>query len=98
MAHKPVPRTPARSQARSRRTEPEDNLAAPYTPRTLEHERAAEPALLEEAIEQYETFPALWPVDLRIGDLHLKEEGLGFPVDRELPEIYRERDWHSYVT
>jgi hypothetical protein len=76
----------------------DDNLTAPYTHRTLEHERATDPTLLEEAIEQYEVFPALWPVDFRIGDLHLKEEGLNFPLDRDLREIYRERDWHSYVT
>ena len=76
----------------------DDNLAAPYTHRTLEHERAAEPMRLEQEIEQYEVFPALWPVDFRFGGLHLKEEGMGFPVDRELREIYRDRDWHSYVT
>ena len=76
----------------------DDNLAAPYTHRTLEHERAADAALLEREIETYETFPALWPVDFRFGDLHLKEAGMGFPVERELRDIYRDRNWHSYVT
>lgn len=76
----------------------DDNMAAPYTHRTLEHERAADGALLEREIETYETFPALWPVDFRFGDLHLKEAGMDFPVDRELRDIYRDRDWHSYVT
>ncbi len=76
----------------------DDNMAAPYTHRTLEHERAADAALLEREIETYETFPALWPVDFRLGDLHLKEAGMGFPVERELRDIYRDRNWHSYVT
>ena len=76
----------------------DDNLAAPYTHRTLEHERAADATLLEREIETYETFPALWPVDVRFGDLHLKEAGMGFPVERELRDIYRDRNWHSYVT
>ena len=76
----------------------DDNVAAPYTHRTLEHERAAESPLLEQEIERYEVFPALWPVDLPVGDLHIQEAGLDFPVDRELRDIHRERNWHSYVT
>ena len=76
----------------------DDNLIAPYTHRTLEHERAADPGLLEGIIDQYEIFPALWPVDLRLGDLHVTEAGLGFPLDRELRDIHRDRHWHSYVT
>jgi hypothetical protein len=76
----------------------DDNMPAPYTHRTLEHERAADPTLLDCEIEAYETFPALWPVDFRFGDLHLKEAGMGFPVERELRDIYRDRNWHSYVT
>jgi hypothetical protein len=24
--------------------------------------------------------------------------GMGFPVERELRDLYRERNWHSYVT
>src|SRR5437867_4116709 len=62
----------------------DDNLAAPYTHRTLEHELAADPAALERDVELYEVFPALWPVDLRVGDLHIHEAGMNFPVDREL--------------
>lgn len=76
----------------------DDNMAAPYTHQTLEHVRADTPALLEQEIEQYEVFPALWPVDFQVGDLHVKEDGLDFPVDRGLRDIYRERNWHSYVT
>ena len=76
----------------------DDNLAAPYTHRTLEHERAADPAALEREIELYEVFPALWPVDLRLGDLHVREAGMDFPVERELRDLHRERHWHSYVT
>jgi hypothetical protein len=76
----------------------DDNMAVPYTHRTLEHERAADAAPLEQEIGIYETFPALWPVDFNFGGLHLKEDGLGFPVERELRDIYRDRDWHSYVT
>jgi hypothetical protein len=76
----------------------DDNLVAPYTHRTLEHERATDPTLLEHEIETYETFPSLWPVDFRVGGLHLKEAGMDFPVERELRDIYRDRNWHSYVT
>ena len=76
----------------------DDNVPAPYTHRTLEHERAADATLLDREIETYETFPALWPVDFRYGNLHLKEAGMGFPVERELRDIYRDRNWHSYVT
>jgi hypothetical protein len=76
----------------------DDNMAGPYTHRTLEHERAAGAALLEEEIDTYETFPALWPVDFHYAGLHLKEDGLHFPVEREFRDIYRDRDWHSYVT
>jgi hypothetical protein len=76
----------------------DDNLLAPYTHKTLEHERAADAMLLDSEIESYETFPALWPVDFRVGGLHIEEAGMDFPVDRELREIYRDRNWHSYVT
>lgn len=77
----------------------DDNVtAAPYTHRTLEHERAADPSALDREIDLYETFPALWPVDFRYGDLHIEEAGMGFPVDRELRDIHRDRQWHSYVT
>ena len=76
----------------------DDNLSAPYTHRTLEYERATDATLLDREIDTYETFPALWPVDFRYGNLHLKEAGMGFPVERELRDIYRDRNWHSYVT
>jgi hypothetical protein len=76
----------------------DDNLAAPYTHRTLEHERAANPAALGREIELYEVFPALWPVDLRTGSLHIQEAGMDFAVERELRDVHRERHWHSYVT
>lgn len=76
----------------------DDNMAVPYTHRTLEHERATDAKPLEQEIDSYETFPALWPVDFNFGGLHLKEDGLGFPIERELRDIYRDRDWHSYVT
>jgi hypothetical protein len=76
----------------------DDNVSARYTHRTLEHERAAAPHLLEELIAEYEIFPALWPVEARFGDLHVREDGLGFPVDRAFRTIHRERQWHSYVT
>lgn len=76
----------------------DDNLAAPYTHRTLEHELRDDPGPVEREIESYETFPALWPVDFRHGELHIQEPGMDFPVERALEEIYRERQWHSYVT
>ena len=76
----------------------DDNLSAPYTHRTLEYERATDATLLDREIDTYETFPALWPVDFRYGNLHLKEAGMGFPVERALCDIYRDRNWHSYVT
>jgi hypothetical protein len=37
-------------------------------------------------------------VDFRIGGLHIEEAGMGFPVDREFRDVYRDRDWRSYVT
>lgn len=76
----------------------DDNLLAPYTHKTLEHERAADATLLDSEIESYETFPAVWPVDFRVGGLHIEEAGMGFPVERELRDVYRDRNWHSYVT
>jgi hypothetical protein len=76
----------------------DDNMTGPYTHRTLEHERASDATPLEREIEIYETFPALWPVDFHYAGLHLKEAGMDFPVTREFRDIYRDRDWHSYVT
>jgi hypothetical protein len=76
----------------------DDNFAAPYTHRTLEHERAAGAAAIDRDIELYETFPALWPVDHRLGELHIQEPGLAFPDEPGLRLIHRDRHWHSYVT
>lgn len=76
----------------------DDNLAQPYTHRTLEHERAADASVLEREIASYEVFPALWPVHLDIAGLKIDEPGMGFPVKREFRDLYRDRDWHSYVT
>jgi hypothetical protein len=76
----------------------DDNMSTLYTHRTLEHDRATDATLLDREIATYETFPALWPVDFRYGGLHLKEAGMGFPVERELRDIYRDRNWHSSVT
>jgi hypothetical protein len=49
-------------------------------------------------VELYEIFPALWDVDFVCGDQHIKERGLGFPVEDHLKYVYAERLWHSYVT
>jgi len=76
----------------------DDNLKEPYTHNTLEHERAATSERLDDEIEQYEIFPALWPVDLRLGDLHVREEGIGFPVEKDLRDIYGGRNYYSYLT
>lgn len=78
----------------------DDNTAEQYTHRTLEQERRDPRALelLEREVESYEIFPALWDVDFVLGPQHIKEEGLGFPVERQLKDIYAERQWHSYVT
>jgi hypothetical protein len=78
----------------------DDNAADVQTHRTLEHERREPEALarLERAVECYQTFPALWPVDFRFGEVVINEDGMDFPVDAELRHIYDERNWHSYVT
>jgi hypothetical protein len=76
----------------------DDNLKEKYTHRTLEHERAANEARLDAEIESYEVFPALWPVDARMGDLHIREEGIGFPVESEFLDVYRDRNCYSYMT
>jgi hypothetical protein len=78
----------------------DDNTQDCYTHRTLEHDRK-DPQFLEtfeREVETYEIFPALWPVDKRLGLMHIKEDGIGFPVEKKLKEIYQEREWHSYVT
>ncbi len=73
----------------------DDNYAGTGTHRSLEEEPRA---LLESEIAQYEIFPALWPVDFRFREARIHDEGMGFPVDRELKAIYRDRNWHSAVT
>ncbi|HEX5184306.1 MAG TPA: hypothetical protein VFW19_14300 [Allosphingosinicella sp.] len=78
----------------------DDNMVAPGTHRSLEDERL-DPAgreELEREIESYEIFPALWPVDARIGGLTVREEGLDFPIEPAFRAIHAERDWHSSVT
>lgn len=78
----------------------DDNMPIPYTHRSLEHERLdpASAPEVERAIEQYEVFPALWPVALDVGELSIREPGMDFPVAPEFSAVYRDRDWHSYVT
>jgi hypothetical protein len=78
----------------------DDNTQDCYTHRTLEHDRKDPQFLdiLEHEVQTYEIFPALWPVDKMLGLMHIKEDGIGFPVERELKEIYNEREWHSYLT
>lgn len=78
----------------------DDNTAGCYTHRTLESDRMDPQlmALFEREVQSYETFPALWPVDKMLGAMHIKEEGLGFPLEKYLMDIYNEREWHSYVT
>jgi hypothetical protein len=78
----------------------DDNMADAGTHRSLEDDRRDPERrhLLEREIEAYEVFPALWPVDARIGTLHLVEQGLGFPVEPALRRVYDERQWHSSIT
>ena len=79
----------------------DDNSPGIDTHYTLEDERSHPEtwARLEREIEKYEIFPALWDVDdLLLDTVRVKEKGMGFPVDRELKEIYDERKWHSHVT
>lgn len=79
----------------------DDNDADCPTHCTLEYERRQPDStkLLEQLVDRYEVFPALWDVDAVLNkELRIKEQGLGFPVTKELMEIYEDRDWHSYVT
>lgn len=78
----------------------DDNMAEPGTHRSLEDDRRDPQGrlVLEREIEAYEIFPALWPVDARIGTLHIQEKGLGFPVEPALRRIHDERQWYSSVT
>jgi hypothetical protein len=78
----------------------DDNTEGCYTHRTLEHDRK-DPRFLEtfeREVETYEIFPALWPVEKTRGPMHIKEEGIGFPVEKGFKSIYDEREWHSYLT
>src|ERR1044072_7317573 len=78
----------------------DDNSPECYTHQTLEHDRR-DPELvqaLDREIRSYEIFPALWPVDFSRGPMHIKEDGIGFPVERDLQLVYEERQWHSYLT
>ena len=79
----------------------DDNSPSVGTHRTLENDRA-NPELatkLDREIQNYEVFPALWDIDeLLLETVRIKEEGMGFPIDPELSEIYNERKWHSHVT
>jgi len=79
----------------------DDNEVAGYTHRTLEQDRLEihSAALLDQLIDRYEVFPALWEIDALLNDcLRVKEKGMGFPVTPDLMEIYNDRVWHSYVT
>jgi hypothetical protein len=78
----------------------DDNMPMPYSHRTLEQERQNPQThgWLEAEIEDYEIFPPLWDVDLRLGDLHIKDAGLNFPVEKVFRDIHEDRKWYSYVT
>ncbi len=79
----------------------DDNEAAGYTHRTLEQDRSNinSARLLDQLIDRYEVFPALWDVDALLNEcVRVKEKGMDFPVTPELMEIYKDREWHSYVT
>ena len=79
----------------------DDNEVAGYTHRTLEQDRSNTDSaeLLDQLIDRYEVFPALWDIDALLNDyVHVKEKGMDFPITRELMNIYDERVWHSYVT
>jgi hypothetical protein len=79
----------------------DDNDLNYATHRTLEDELSQPDSakLLEQLVESYEIFPALWDVDAVLHPtLRIKEQGLGFPVTKELREIYEDRNWHSFVT
>ena len=76
-------------------------LRYPISHRTLEQERKdpQSSAIIEREVQNYEMFPALWDVDAVLnGGMHIKEDGMEFPIGDELNEIYNERQWHSYVT
>jgi hypothetical protein len=79
----------------------DDNSPSVGSHRTLEAERKdlESSLIIEREVQNYEIFPALWDVDALLYDtIRIKEDGMGFPIDSELAEIYDERQWHSYVT
>ena len=78
----------------------DDNMPEPGTHRSLEDERLDPEGLaeVEREIEAYRIFPALWPVDCRIGPMTIREQGLGFPIEPAFRRIHAERNWHSSVT
>jgi hypothetical protein len=79
----------------------DDNDAKYPTHRTLEDELLETDSAnrLAQLVERYEVFPALWDVDAFLnGHLRINERGLGFPIARDVKEVYKDRDWHSYVT
>ena len=79
----------------------DDNSPLFGTHRTLEEDRMdpRSSAVLEREVQNYEIFPALWDIDAVLSNtIHINEVGMGFPIERELSEIYNERQWHSYVT
>ncbi|HWN09795.1 MAG TPA: hypothetical protein VNO50_11115 [Pyrinomonadaceae bacterium] len=79
----------------------DDNKPAVGTHRSLEDDRSnsESAAKLEREVQSYEIFPALWDIDEVLFDtIRIKEDGMGFPIDLELEEIYNERKWHSYMT
>jgi len=79
----------------------DDNNPVVGSHRTLEDERRdpQSSAVIEREVQTYEIFPALWDIDALLYDtIRIKEDGMGFPIESELAEIYNERQWHSYVT
>ncbi len=78
----------------------DDNTPMPYGHRTLEQVRQNPQTRgwMEDEIEDYEIFPPLWDVDLRLGTLHIKEDGLNFPVEKVFRDVHEDRKWYSYVT
>jgi hypothetical protein len=79
----------------------DDNSPLFGTHRTLEEDRLdpRSSAVIEREVQNYEIFPALWDIDAVLNKtIHINEVGMGFPIERELAEIYNERQWHSYVT
>jgi hypothetical protein len=78
----------------------DDNTREVQTHETLEAALRDEgsAAALDRLLESYETFPALWPVDARIGSQQVKEDGLGLPVEDAFAKVHADRELHSYMT